>query len=505
MGLPNVTFIKAQGGLGRPLLGEDHISGFVFYDNNLPSGFSSSDRIKQIFQIQDAEALGIVDTYADETRATASYNVTGAGATGDTVAIKVLEPRGYVTIGTYTRSSTDTTPTLVAAGIAAVINSGTSLHGYVASASGGVITLIARPGLGIFINANNPIVITIVGTISGAITQFAGGVASKLAIYHYHISEYFRLQPKGNLFVGVFAVPGTYTFSELQVIQDFSGGKLRLAGIYVPLKAYSAADLTIIQGVQNSLESLYKPLSVFYAADFTGVTDLSTVQDMRGLNAPKVSGVISQDGAALGASLYAAYGKSITDIGAKLGAASFVAVSESIGWVGKVNMSDGVELDVPAFANGVLVKNVSDGLQGVLNDRGYVFLRKFIGNNGTFNNDSNTSVAINSDYAYIENNRVIDKALRNLYASLLPLLNSPLELNSNGTLSDITILVFTNASENGITQMVRDGDLSDFKVAIDSTQNVLSTSKIKISVMLLPKGVAREINVTLGYTLKIAA
>jgi hypothetical protein len=61
MALNDVTFIQGQGGLGRPLAGEDHISGMVFYlsNANLPSGFTVSTRIKQVFSVQEAEGLGI--------------------------------------------------------------------------------------------------------------------------------------------------------------------------------------------------------------------------------------------------------------------------------------------------------------------------------------------------------------------------------------------------------------------------------------------------------------
>ena len=61
MALNDIKFIKGQGGLGRPLAGEDHISGFVQYyaDADLPSGFSPTDRIKQVFSLQEAEQLGL--------------------------------------------------------------------------------------------------------------------------------------------------------------------------------------------------------------------------------------------------------------------------------------------------------------------------------------------------------------------------------------------------------------------------------------------------------------
>ena len=61
MALNDITFIRGAGGLGRPLAGEDYISGLVFYltNANLPSGFTTTDRIKQVFSIAEAEALGI--------------------------------------------------------------------------------------------------------------------------------------------------------------------------------------------------------------------------------------------------------------------------------------------------------------------------------------------------------------------------------------------------------------------------------------------------------------
>lgn len=61
MALNEVIFNVSAAGLGRPLAGEDHFSGMLFYltDANLPSGFGTSDRVKKVFSIQDVEGLGI--------------------------------------------------------------------------------------------------------------------------------------------------------------------------------------------------------------------------------------------------------------------------------------------------------------------------------------------------------------------------------------------------------------------------------------------------------------
>jgi hypothetical protein len=162
-----------------------------------------------------------------------------------------------------------------------------------------------------------------------------------------------------------------------------------------------------------------------------------------------------------------------------------------------------VELDVAAFANGDLYRDTPKNLVSQLNTNKYIFLRKYINNSGTYFNDSHTATPDTSDYAYIENQRTIDKAVRGIYAQLQPEIASPLVLNADGTLQDVTVAYFENKAEVNLQQMVRDGELSAFSVVIDPSQNVLSTSKLVVTVQLLPIGVARQIQVNIGFTLSI--
>lgn len=508
MALNNIRFVLGQGGLGRPLTGQDHISGLVFYcvNGSLPSGFTTTNRIKQFFSVADAETAGILANYNDETAAEGTYLVTAVGANGDTINITVTEPFGVVVnLGTYTKVSGDTTATLVGAAIAAVINAGTNTHGYSATASTGTVTITARAGLGIFLNTGTPIVVTIVGTISGTLTQFVGGVASKQAIWHYHISEYFRLQPQGNLYVGFFAVPAPYTFVEVQTLQNYANGTIRQVGIYKDSAAYAAGDVDLIQGVCNSLGAAHKEIIAIYAADMAAVTDISTLADLAIRSDNLVSVVISQDGAALGALLYQTTGKSVTTLGATLGAISLARVSESIAWVAKFNISNGQECDTLAFANGKLFSDVTvtDSLLSALQDKRYVFLRKFVGVAGSYFNENSTAIATTSDYAYITDNRTIQKATRGVYTSLVPALNSPITLNSDGTLADTTIAYFQSLAEVNLIQMIRDSELSAQQVVINPSQNVLQTGLLAITVNLVQIGTARNIQVNIGFNVAI--
>jgi hypothetical protein len=51
--------------------------------------------------------------------------------------------------------------------------------------------------------------------------------------------------------------------------------------------------------------------------------------------------------------------------------------------------------------------------------------------------------------------------------------------------------------------MERDGELSGFKIFINPDQDVLSTSKLIVTMKIVPVGVLREITVNLGFALKV--
>jgi hypothetical protein len=503
MALSDIIFQQGSGGLGRPLAGEDFISAMIFYSSALPSGFSSASRIQKFTSTQDAINAGISYSYADETQATASYLVTATGSNGDTITILVNEPYGkQVQIGQYTKASGDTTVNTVATKIAAAINANTPTTGYSATAATATVTITARNGLGIFLNSGAPLVVQSPGAIAGTITQFSGGVASRNAVYFYHISEFFRIQPNGVLYVGIFAVPGTYSFSEIQTVQSFANGTIRQWAAWKDSAAFALADMTAMQTINTTLDSQHAPLISVYAADLSGTTDISTLTDLNTQANPTVSACIGQDGGAMGALLYLTFGKSITCMGAQLGAISLANVNEDIGWVGKFNISNGTECEILAFANGVLFTDpsVTTNLLTTLDNYRYVFLLKYVGTAGSYFCHFNMAVSISSDYAYGQDNRTIQKAKRGVYAALLPVLNSPLTLNSDGTLSTATVAYLSTLAESPLQQMVRAGEISVPGVTINPTQNVLSSGSVTINVQIVPDGTAREIIIPIGYT-----
>jgi len=558
MALNDIIFNRAASGLGRPLTGEDHISSMVFYTaGTLPSGFGTSDRIKKIFSVKEAEDLGILDQHADETVATGGQvTVTGTWIIGEIVRIEI----DGASIGQFTLTAT-TIASLVA-GLVAAINAETNTgrnHGWVATDANPIITLVQPAKLGLKNDTGTPIVFVnrnatdTAASAGGSSTdvQMSGGVGAYFAVLHYHISEYFRLEPKGVLFVGIFA-QGTYDATEIETVQTFADGAIRQMGVYVSHETFTAGALTTTQGILDDLEALHQPLSVVFHSDMSSAT-LSTLATLQTLSNERVTMLIGEEGdyhqpAYVNTKAYVAgekvifqggayqaksaiavaspgdnpgpydasnwvflrdnlqgvNGFSIGTTGVTLGTVAFASVHENIAWVEKFPLVTGTGLDEVAFATGDLYKDISASLKDTLDDFHYVFLRKQQGLSGTWFSDSWTAIIETNDFATLENVRTMDKAVRNIRTNNLPNLNRPLYVNEDGTLSEDTIAIFKNDTDKALEAMEIDGEVSFFAVTIDPLQNVLSTSKIIIGVQIIPVGVAREIQFDIGFVLKIA-
>lgn len=508
MALNDITFIKGEGGLGRPLPGQDYISGLLLYAANgdLPSGWSTSSRVRLISSLEDAENNGILGDSSDGTGATFTVVITAFGAVGDGLKLVYNGINGAVTVVDYKVAAGVNTIDLQGAAIAAQINASTYTNGISAAYSNSTDTLtVTLPkSEGIYPASGTTVVKTQTGTFAGTLSQPTGGAYSKQARWHYQISEFFRANPKGLLYVGFYEVPVTYDYEEVTLMQNYADGKIRQVGVWVESKNFAVGDVQILHDeIVANCDANKKPLSALYAGDYDDITDWSTLTNLNTYTANKVSVVIAQDGAALGNTLYRASDVSCPALGAALGAVSFAAVSDDIAWVAKFNASNGRELDTPALGNGDLIKNLSVNLLTLINNYRYIFLRKFVDLAGSYWNDDHTAITQSSDYAYISGNRTIDKAIRGVYSSVLPALNSPLQLNSDGTLADTTIAYFTSLAQVNLFEMLRNREISAQAVTIDPTQNVLSTNTLEIAISIVPIGVARNIVVKIGFTTSI--
>lgn len=219
------------------------------------------------------------------------------------------------------------------------------------------------------------------------------------------------------------------------------------------------------------------------------ITTTAIIEDLFTKTYPQVAVLVVGDGTGEGDALRTALGLHyIPTVGAWLGATAYANVHESTGWVGKFNLSDGAELESIRLATGDLYTNTLDA---TLVD--------------SFFNDNRTATDSTSDYSSISNNRTIQKAIRGVYDALLDELSSPVDIDpTNGQLSVGYIEYLKSEAEAFLLQMESDGELSGFSVTIDPNQDVLSSSEIKISIKIVPKGIARNILVTMGFALQIS-
>ncbi len=141
-----------------------------------------------------------------------------------------------------------------------------------------------------------------------------------------------------------------------------------------------------------------------------------------------------------------------------------------------------------------------------LYDKGYITPRKYTGRSGYFFTDDRLACDETDDYAHLANRRVIDKAYRIVYDTLLDMMLDELEVNEDGTLQTGVVKSWQQTVEDKLNaNMTAAGELSagdDGEGAvcyIDETQNVLATSKVEVTVKVRPFGYARYIDVSLGF------
>ena len=359
-------------------------------------------------------------------------------------------------------------------------------------------------------------IFNIEGAEALGITSDSANDATKIA--HYHIDQYFRMLNKsggtGILFLNLFDEnSGVYDGGQqVEDIQNFADGELRQVAVYYDI-AFASSLVTAVNSSVETLLGQDRPLVAVLGADTSGV-DLSTLPDLRALDKKWISVDMSQDGSGTGKELFDSVGQSITSIGATLGTIALSNVHENIGWVAKFDVADSVEFQEPAFGNGELVKDTADAQINTLNTSGYLVLIKRQEITGTFFLDSPQTSISSSDFAYIENARTMFKAVRLSRQKLLPFINSPLYVDANtGQLSETTIFGLENAVLTALEEMATAGEVSVNQstgklpigsVVIDPEQDVLATSKVVITVKIVPVGVAREIIVNIGFVPKIS-
>lgn len=179
-----------------------------------------------------------------------------------------------------------------------------------------------------------------------------------------------------------------------------------------------------------------------------------------------------------------------------------VSVQRNIGRV-----ADGAIAATEMYLGDKPVEEVIDAITTIY-DKGYITPRTYVGKSGYFWTDDKLATEPTDDYAHLTHRRVVDKAYRIAYNTLLNYMLDEIMVNTDGTMQQAVLKSWQAAVENAIdSQMTAQGELSADLTAgesgcscyIDPSQNVLATSTVNITLKVRPYGYARYIVVELGF------
>lgn len=242
---------------------------------------------------------------------------------------------------------------------------------------------------------------------------------------------------------------------------------------------------------------------------------IAAYPDLRAKTAPNVSVSIAQDPAVAGIDV--ANAKYAT-VGAVLGMMAVRQVNENIGSVDILNKPDGSkgDQDYPltvtgtdrfasaALSDGTPFENLTPAEVKELTNKGYIFAGSFDGYGGIFFNGSPTSVEKASDFAYIENNRVWNKAARLIRNTLIPKVKGVVKKNpTTGFIRATTVSAWQGLLNKAMETMVVDDEISGFDFYINPNQTLSEDSPLKIEGNIVIDGIVFSFDFDLGLTDKI--
>lgn len=316
--------------------------------------------------------------------------------------------------------------------------------------------------------------------------------------FYEHISEFFRLAPEGTLYLYNDKSPAAVvTFLKenpaikgFAIVDDFG-----IITQEVTTANYQANVIDVLAAENRLID--------FGILGWNGFT-LAEGLDLTTLSAPQISILVVGSGT----STFAA-------AGALLGMIAARKVNENVGSVNIQNkplakrgtadypLTDknlGLWLE-PKLTDGTTIKSLTKAQLITLEANGYIFAASYEGYPGVFFTNSKTAITQASDYCFIENNRVWNKAARALRAALLPEVKGVVKKDpSTGFIKSTTVSRWVGIANKSLEQMVISDEISGFEVFIDPAQVVNGTQPVKVKALVVADGIVHEFEVALGLT-----
>ena len=271
------------------------------------------------------------------------------------------------------------------------------------------------------------------------------------------------------------------------------------------LKVASAAEPTMSGSIDGAV--------------LTAVTNLQALAEDWAENyyAPFVSLVEALSYSGVAASLPDLTARSDNRVGVVLGDSVTGSAGAAVGLVAGRLAAEPVQRSLARVRSGAIkaetmyigTNQAELGDPDVANDLGYIVPRTFVGKSGYYWSDDHLATGASDDYCAIPRRRVIDKAYRIAYKTLVDEIAENVPVNTEGKLAAFHCKGVETSVESAIVNsMTSEGNLgndpdnaSDLGVQcyIDPDQNILATSRLEINLKVKPHGYSKYIDVKLGF------
>lgn len=346
--------------------------------------------------------------------------------------------------------------------------------------------------------------------------------ANNKVLAHYHISEVFRLAPNATVYFLPVAENSSISNVTAQVITAVKEHP-EIKGIgYFGFTENLTQVANLVDNLQISLvdelkkEGILIDFVLLEGGNATGIENFNSYPNLREKNAPNVSVIIGQDAYIAGLETEnARHGA----IGSALGMLCIRQVSENIGSTDILNKPDdkkgrsfysltesGLKRFIAAsLSTGQKISELTNEQIKSLVAKGYIFVGPYIGASGMYFSGSATCYTKTSDYAYIENNRVWNKAARLIREALAPFLKGKVKKDpQTGYIKATTIAHWERVcAKASIERMEAENDISGGEIYISEKQSPTEDVPLKISVKIVVDDIVHSFNVDLSLTNKL--
>lgn len=349
------------------------------------------------------------------------------------------------------------------------------------------------------------------------------------ALCWYHISEFFRLNPDGKLWVHngntltmatVFSVAGGAADT---VLLD-SNKSLRYIGVVSGFDP--TATLTIADGFANFVGAGRTAAQTWVearAAEFIyidvvvleGVAMAApTAANQRDNDASACAVVAASDHTYFEDEGFDTAFQKTAAVGTVLGSIGVRMLSESIGSVTLERYPDGKKGSAnytltstrqnrwmtPGLSSGVVAGSLTANQTQTLIDNAVIFVDSYEGYPGIYLTGDQTCTLVTDDFDSINANRVWNESARRARRALIPRMNSRVIVDpATGRISPVTIADWDGAVRREMDVLVSEGEIAGYRFVLDPNQDVLATNKVACKLTVVKQGIAEEIEGDIGF------